>query len=158
MRITPKGIALSGTIAALYAALTIALAPVSYGPVQVRIAEALTVLPFLTPWAVLGLYFGCMAANIFGGYGLLDIFGGSFITLLAAVGTYGLRRLNKAWLAPLPPVILNAFGVSIYLHLLAEWPYLLCVLYVGIGELLSCYAIGYPLLLTLRKVLAAPQK
>ena len=151
MKIKSKDIAVAGIIGALYAALTIALAPISYGPVQVRIAEAMTVLPFLTPWAIPGLYFGCMAANYFGGFGLVDIFGGSFLTLLAAFGTYGLRRFNKAWLAPIPPIFVNAFGVSIYLHILAEWPYFLCVLYVGIGQLIACYALGYPLLLVIRK-------
>jgi len=151
MTIKSKDIAFAGIVGALYAVLTITLAPISYGPVQVRVAEAMTVLPFLTPWAIPGLFFGCMAANIFGGFGLVDIFGGSFITLLAAFGTFSLRRFNKVWLAPLPPIILNAFGVSIYLHILAEWPYFLCALYVGIGELIACYFLGYPLLLILRK-------
>ena len=149
MKISSKQIALAGIIGALYAALTISLAPISYGPVQVRVAEALTVLPFLTPWAIPGLYFGCMGANIFGGYGPVDIFLGSFITLLAALATWYVRRFNRRWLAPLPPVLFNAFGVSAYLHMLAKLPYLLCALYVGIGQLLACYALGYPLLLLL---------
>ena len=68
MKIASKHIELAGIIGALYTALTIALAPISYGPVQVRVAEVMTVLPFLTPWAIPGLYFGCMAANIFGGF------------------------------------------------------------------------------------------
>ena len=151
MKITSKQIALAGIIGALYAATTIALAPISYGPVQVRVAEAMTVLPYLTPWAIPGLYFGCLTANIFGDLGLVDIFGGSFITLLAALGTYLLRRFNKPWLAPLPPIVLNGFGVSIYLHAIAEWPYLLCVLYVSVGELIACYVLGYPLLMMLKK-------
>lgn len=151
MKISSRQIALAGIIGALYAALTIILAPISYGPVQVRVAEAMTVFPFLTPWAIPGLYFGCMAANIFGGFGLVDIFGGSLITLLAALATYFLRRYKKAWLAPLPPILFNAFGVSLYLHILAELPYWLTVLYIGVGQTIACYIIGYPMLLLLRK-------
>ncbi len=148
-----KNIALSGLIGGAYAVLTIALAPISYGPVQVRIAEALTVLPFLFPQSVLGLYFGCMIANIFGGFGPIDIFGGSFITLLAALATYYLRKTGKIWLAPLPPVLFNALGVSLYLHILADLPYWLTSLYIAVGQIVACYFIGIPFLLGIRKKL-----
>ncbi|MBC7186267.1 MAG: QueT transporter family protein [Calditrichaeota bacterium] len=148
---TSKQIATAGIIGALYAALTVVLAPISYGPLQVRVAEALTVLPFVTPWAIPGLYFGCMVANVFGGLGPVDIFGGSFITLVAACLTYLLRRAGKAWLAPLPPIFCNAVGVSLYLHRIAGMPYWLTVLYIGAGEAIACYALGYPLLVVLRK-------
>ncbi|MGL4483633.1 MAG: QueT transporter family protein, partial [Anaerovoracaceae bacterium] len=88
-------------IAAIYAALTIALAPISYGPMQVRIAEALTVLPAITPAAIPGLFIGCALANILGPYGALDIILGSTASLIAAVSSYLLR--SKPWLVPLPP-------------------------------------------------------
>ena len=156
MRIPTRHIAEAGIIGALYAALTVAFAPISYGPVQVRIAEALTVLPFLTGRAIWGLYAGCLVANIFGGYGLVDIFGGSFLTLLAAIATWWLRRFNRPLLAPLPPVLINALGVSLYLHILAKWPYWLTVAYVGLGEFAACYILGYPLLLILRRRITCP--
>lgn len=145
-------------IGAIYAALTIFLAPISFGPLQIRIAEALTVLPYLFPEAVPGLWIGCMVANIFGGLGPIDIFGGSLITLLAAASTFYLRRFNKPILAPLPPVIFNAFGVSAYLQFLVSAPaiplpygikiptYFLFALTIGIGEFVACYGIGFPLL------------
>lgn len=150
-------------IGAVYAALTMFLAPISFGPIQVRLSEALTVLPFLFPHSIWGLWIGCMIANIYGGLGPIDIFGGSLLTLLAALSTYYLRRFKKPILAPLPPVLLNAFGISAYLHFLVAPPeiallglerlpvYWLFVFTIGLGEFVACYGLGYPLLLTLKK-------
>ncbi len=146
-----KSIALAGMVGALYAALTVWLAPISYGPVQARLAESLTVLPYLFPQTIWGLYFGCMAANFFGGFGLIDIFGGSLITLFAALITRYLARFGKPWLAPLPPVILNALGVSLYLHILADMPYLITAGWIAVGQVISCYGLGLPFLVLLLK-------
>ena len=60
-------------IGAIYATITIAFAPISYGQLQVRISEALTILPFFTPAAIPGLFIGCIVANIYGGQGMIDI-------------------------------------------------------------------------------------
>ena len=135
-------------IAAIYVILNIIFAPISYGPIQVRIAEVLVVLPFIEPSAILGLFTGCILANIYGGLGMVDIIGGSLCTLVAAYLTY---KVKNPKLAPLPPVLVNAFGVSIYLHLLFDLPYWLTVLYIGIGEIIACYILGYPLLIILLK-------
>jgi len=135
-------------IAAIYVVLSILFAPISYGPVQVRIAEALVVLPFIDPSAIIGLFLGCVLANVYGGLGMVDIIGGSLCTLIAAYLTY---KVKKPKLAPLPPVLINAFGVSIYLHLLFDLPYWITVLYIGIGEAIACYVLGYPLLILLIK-------
>jgi uncharacterized membrane protein len=151
MKNVSRNLAMAGIIGALYAVLTILLAPISYGPIQVRIAEALTILPFFFPSAIPGLYVGCMAANIFGGFGPIDIFGGSALTLLAAFATYWTGKINRPWLAPLPPVIINAFGVSLYLHVLSGLPYWLTVLYIGIGQTIACYGLGLPLLHLLKR-------
>ncbi len=128
--------------------LVFIFAPISYGPVQVRIAEALVVLPFIDPSAIIGLFLGCVLANVYGGLGMVDIIGGSLCTLVAAYLTY---RVKNPKLAPLPPVLINAFGVSIYLHLLFDLPYWITVLYIGIGEVIACYILGYPLLILLIK-------
>ncbi len=141
----------SAIIGGIYAALTIVLAPWSYGPVQVRVAEALTVLPYLYPQAIPGLFVGCMLANIVGGYGPIDIFGGSLLTLLAGLTTYWLARLKKPWLAPIPPVAFNAFGVGLILHVAAGAPYWLTVLYVGMGQTIACFGLGLPLLYAIRR-------
>ncbi|HER23710.1 MAG TPA: QueT transporter family protein, partial [Candidatus Atribacteria bacterium] len=98
-------------VAAIYVVLNIIFAPISYGPIQVRIAEALVVLPFLDQSAILGLFLGCILANAYGGLGMVDIIGGSFCTLIAAYLTY---KVKNPKFAPLPPVLINAFGVSIY--------------------------------------------
>ncbi len=135
-------------IAAIYVVLNIIFASISYGPVQVRIAEALTVLPFIDPSAIIGLFVGCILANILGPVGMVDIIGGSFCTLVAA---YLTSKMKNPKLAPLPPVLINAFGVSIYLHLLFDLPYWITVLYIGIGEVIACYILGYPLLILLIK-------
>lgn len=150
-------------IGAIYAALTIFLAPISFGPLQIRVAEALTVLPFLFPEALWGLWIGCLIANIYGGLGPIDIFGGSLLTMLAALATYYLRRLKRPILAPLPPIFFNALGVSLYLQFLVSPPdinmgflkhlplYWLFVFTIGIGEMIVCYGLGYPLLLILKR-------
>lgn len=72
-------------IAAVYAAGTILLGSFGYGPIQVRITEALTVLPFFDPAAILGVTLGCFLANVIGGMGPWDMFGGTLITFIAAV-------------------------------------------------------------------------
>ncbi len=135
-------------IATIYLVLNILFSSISYGPVQVRIAEALTVLPFLDVSAVLGLFLGCFLANILGPVGMVDIIGGSLCTLIAAFLT---SRVKNPKLAPLPPVLINAFGVSIYLHLIFDLPYWATVLYIGIGQTIACYLLGYPFLLFLLK-------
>ena len=135
-------------IAAIYVVLNIIFAPISYGPIQVRIAEALVVLPFIDPSAIIGLFLGCILANVIGPLGMVDIMGGSLCTLVAAYLTY---KVKNPKLAPLPPVLINAFGVSLYLHFLFEIPYWLTVIYIGIGEIIACYILGYPLLILLIK-------
>lgn len=135
-------------IGAIYAVLTIALAPISYGVIQVRIAEALTVLPYFTPAAIPGLFVGCLIANIFGGNGLLDIIFGSLATLIAA---FAVSRIKVKYLVPIPPIIINALVVGYVLHFVLGFPLHLTVLWVAAGQLLACYGLGYPLLLILEK-------
>jgi uncharacterized membrane protein len=135
-------------IAAIYVVLNIIFFLISYGPIQVRIAEALAVLPFIDPSAIIGLFIGCILANVYGPVGAVDIIGGSLCTLIAA---YLTSKMKNPKLAPLPPVLINAFGVSIYLHLLFDLPYWINVLYIGVGQVIACYILGYPLLILLIK-------
>ncbi|HPJ23155.1 MAG TPA: QueT transporter family protein [Clostridia bacterium] len=146
-KINPAFIARASVIAALYAALTLALAPISYGLVQFRISEALTVLAYFTPAAIPGLFLGCLISNIIGPYGILDIIFGSMATLLAAILTYKIR--NK-FLAPLPPVLTNAFIVGPLVAYFVNVPFYMGMLYVGIGQLAVCYGLGLPLIYALR--------
>ncbi len=146
-----KYLAEAAVIAAIYALLTIVLAPISYGAVQVRISEALTVLPFFTPAAVPRLFVGCIAANIMSPYGLADLIFGSAASLIGAIGSYLLRK--KPLLVPLAPVISNGIIVGAMLYYVYEVPLPLIVqmLYVALGEVVACYAIGYPLMKYLNK-------
>lgn len=258
---------MSGLIAAVYAVLGLVFYPISFGVYQIRVAEALTVLPFVTRAAVPGLFIGCLLANIYGGFGWQDIIFGSALTLIAALLTRmtfhlsrsrlstlvasipailvwvsGLILLNQtgldwlillaclgsiifgllavywwrkfasmqalalaaavislAWiataiarvdwsttemwvsvvgvltlivgwvftlvlarllidgdnpnvlLAPLPPVLVNAFGVSLYLAPMLGFDYWFSVQMIGVGQLIACYMLGLPLLRLLQK-------
>lgn len=146
----------AGLIAAVYVVLAVVFMPISFGVYQVRVAEALTVLPFLTGAAVPGLYIGCVLANVIGGMGWLDIVIGPLLTLAAAIATRTVRvqfgdTKKGMFLAPMPPVVLNAFGVALYLAPLLGFGYWFSVQMVGIGQIVACYIIGLPLLILLRK-------
>jgi uncharacterized membrane protein len=261
-----KTASFAGVIAAVYIVLSLTFAPISFGVYQVRVSEALTVLPFLTPAAVPGLFVGVLVANNFGGIGWVDVVFGSLLTLLAALGTRGMYHLSRTafsnivallapvllwgcafvtlvqstselialfpaalsvgclwwmekrraagkqsrsasvtllvgsfvllllaisvfrlypeitvmllgavamlggwmitwvliyvWtrghnpnvvLAPLPPVLINAFGVAVYLAPATGYTYWFAVQMIGIGQLIACYVLGLPLLLVLEK-------
>lgn len=148
MKLMVRRLLEASIIAALYVALTLVFAPISYGPVQVRISEVLSVLPFFTPAAVPGLAIGCLIANLFSSFGLLDIVFGTLATLLAALVTY---KIKRKWLAPLPPVIINGavIGAMIYFMTDKSVPLLILMGQIALGELLSCYVLGIPLLYAL---------
>lgn len=139
-------------IAAIYVVLTVVFAPFSFGSVQVRIAEALTILPAFTPAAIPGLFVGCLIGNILGGAMLPDIIFGTLATLIGAVFTYILRNQNK-FLAPLPPIVANTVIIP-YVLLFAYGeaiPIPLLMLSIGIGEVISCGVLGMILYFTLNK-------
>ena len=112
-------IARGAIIAAAYIGL-IAIAPmISFGMVQFRIAEALTILPFFWPEAIAGVTIGCLASNlIFGGLGIVDMTLGTLATFLAAFATWQLGKTKKIWLGAIPPIVLNALMVGFYLPVL----------------------------------------
>lgn len=130
-------------IAAVYVVLTLVFAPVSFGEIQIRIAEVLTVLPIFTPAAIPGLFVGCLIGNITGGALLPDILFGSLATLAGALGTWKLRKAPRL-LALLPPVLSNVCIVPFLLRyaygVVLPVPFLM--LTVGIGEVISCLVLG----------------
>ncbi|MBR0421115.1 MAG: QueT transporter family protein [Clostridia bacterium] len=132
----------SAAIAALYVVLTVIFAPISFGEMQVRISEALTILPLFTPAAIPGLFVGCLLGNLLGGAIPLDVIFGSVATLIGAVGGYLLRK--NRWLVPLPTVLANAVIVPFVLRYGygVELPVLLMAAYVAVGEIVSCYGLG----------------
>ncbi|MGI6070477.1 MAG: QueT transporter family protein [Blautia sp.] len=139
-------------IAAIYVVLTVLFAPLSFGNIQIRFSEALTVLPFFTPAAVPGLFVGCLIANILGGAIPADIICGSMATLIGAVFTYQLRNHNK-FLAPLPPILANTVIVPFVLFYGygINLPIPFMMLTVGVGEVVSCGILGMIVLLALER-------
>jgi len=148
VKLNTKVITKISLIAAVYAALTIGLAPLSYNFVQLRVSEALTVLPFIMPESIIGLFIGCAIANIYSGLGIYDIIFGSLATLVAA---YFTRKMPSKWLAPLPPVVINAVVIGYMWSYFSDIPFYLTAGYVAIGQIGACYLLGLPLLFFLEK-------
>ena len=146
-------IAHGAMIAALYVALCMVFQPISYGEVQFRIAEALTILPFFTPAAIPGLFVGCIISNLLGGGVVIDVIFGSIATLIGAVGTRMLRNSNP-FLAPVPPILANALIIPFVLRYGYGVPLAIpfMMLTVGIGEVLGCGVLGLILLFALKKI------
>ena len=133
---TTRNLCIGGIVAALYAALTLLLAPISYGAIQCRVSEALTLLPVLLPQSIPGLFVGCLIANIIGSGSIWDIVFGSLATLIAAIGTYAFRK--NIWLAAACPVVANGLIVGAVLSFVYGLPMLLTMLEVAVGEVVAC--------------------
>ena len=139
-------------IGAIYVVLNLLFQPFSFGQIQVRIAEALTILPIFTPAAIPGLFVGCLIGNILGGSILPDIIFGSLATLIGAIFTYLLREQSK-YLAPLPPTLANTIIVPFILYYAygINLPIPFMMLTVGIGEIISCGVLGMIVYASLEK-------
>lgn len=134
-------------IAALYTAITLAAAPVSYGQIQFRISEAMTLLAFIDPWYIPGLVLGCVLANMGSPLGIIDVAVGSFATLAALLAMAGIRRrlglsLRALFVASLMPVIFNGLLVGWELNYLFQIPYVLAAAYVAAGEFVVVSVFG----------------
>lgn len=138
-------------IAALYVVLTMAAAGLNLasGAIQVRFSEALTVLPFFTPAAIPGVTLGCLLANFITGSPLPDVIFGTLATFIGCLGTYALRK-HRA-LCTLPPVISNMIVIPLVLRFAYHIPDAIWFLAVtvGIGEVISCVALGSALITAL---------
>ncbi len=134
-------------MAALYAALTVALAPISYGPVQVRLSECMTLLAFYHPRWIPGLVVGCLLANLDSPFGMTDMIVGTAATFIAV---FGMRFCKSSFSASLCPVLANGLIIGAELLYLAEIPataesFALTALYIGAGEFVAVAVIGIPL-------------
>lgn len=154
-RFSLRQLTLAGIIAAAYAGLTLGLPIPQYGGVQLRIAEAMTLLPFLFPEATVGLTVGCFLANVLGSPYVLDWVFGTLATFLAAMIS---ARMPNKWLAAVPPVLCNALivGAEIaYFSVLdgaafgPAFAFNACT--VGLGEFIACFALGVPLVAWMAK-------
>ena len=152
-------LARAGVIAALYVVLTLIFQPISFGAIQFRVAEALTLLPILTADAVPGLFVGCLLANALGGGVWFDVVLGSIATLLAALCTRKFR--DKPILAAIFPTIFNGLivGPVVYFAYVrapgdpVSIPTLLFNMgTVAFGELVVCYVLGLIMIYALKKL------
>jgi uncharacterized membrane protein len=139
-------------IAAAYFVLTwlSSLMGLAYGGIQLRISEALCVLPAFTPAAISGLAVGCALANLTSPFGLVDIIFGTVATAVAALLTRLIaRRGLPAWLIPLPSVVINALLVGTEVAIFAAEAsvavFAIAAAETFVGQLAACYGLGLPL-------------
>ena len=148
-----RNVAVGAVIAALYVVLTYLanMLGLASGAIQVRLSEILTVMPVVTPYAIPGLFVGCILANILTGCALWDVVFGSLATLIGAIGTYLLRKYRLV--AVIPPILANALIVPFVLLFVysLEGTYFYFFATVGIGEIISCGVFGTILLKSLEK-------
>lgn len=152
---------------AIYTVLTLVIAPLSYGQLQFRVSEMMTVLPAFTPLAIPGLTLGCCLSNLIGAMtgvnptGYIDAVVGTAATLLASLCSYWIAKqcrkpVLRYALVPLPPVLLNAAVVGMELTILFNeggnmlTAFLVNAASVGIGQLVICYVLGIPFMMVLQ--------
>lgn len=152
-------------IAAIYTVVSVCLSAITYGPVQIRISEALTLLPVFGLNNVWGVTIGCFLTNLIGFFtganilGSLDIVFGTMATFMAALSTYFLRniRIKKLpVLSAVPPILFNAVVVGWELCVLISGGFNIAVftaqaVSVAIGQLISCGVLGLVLVNIIEK-------
>ena len=164
MKFTAKTITQGAMIAAVYIVLTVFVNAfgLANGAVQVRVSEALTILPYFTPVAIPGLFVGCLVSNIVTGCALPDIIFGSLATLIGAVFTYLIGRKKSErtflkaslsdYLAPLPPILSNTVIIPFVLkYAYGIVPLWFSFVTVFAGEVISCGILGLVLLFALKR-------
>ncbi len=144
-KISTKGLAVTGIIAALYVVLTLPFGQFAFGPIQFRLAELLTLLPFFSPWAIPGVTLGCLLSNLFFSTPWDALFG-TLATLIAAYFTYKSRHLL---IAPLWPILFNGLIIGTVLTFMIvgefQWlPWLTMMFEVAASEFVICFALGVP--------------
>ncbi|MEG1774740.1 MAG: QueT transporter family protein [Oscillospiraceae bacterium] len=165
-KISAKALARCGVIAALYVVISVLLLPITFGMMQVRVSEALTLLPVLSPLGVWGVTIGCLLTNAYGVaaganiLGAADLLFGTAATLAAALATRGLRRIRCCGLpvaSALPPILINAAVIGAELTFAETGrighPILAAnMAWVGLGQLLACGGLGLLLIWALERV------
>lgn len=131
MNMSTKNLAKVAIVAALYVVLTVGLAPLSYGNIQFRVSEVLTLFAFINPMYIPGLVIGCVISNLFSPLGIIDVVVGSFATFISL---YCMTKTKNIFVASLFPVIFNGIFVGLELYYLFSLPLLLTMAQVAIGE------------------------
>lgn len=150
-------------IAAIYTILSLVLAPFSFGNIQVRVAEALTLLPIIYAPAIVALTLGCFITNLVGVVmganllGMMDVLIGTSATLIAALITYQFRHVefkNIAYISVLSPIVVNALIIGAelaYVLLPTTYGFAIFSLDVAFGQAIAIIIIGLPLLAWFKK-------
>ena len=165
-KFSTKKIARIGVIASIYAVLCLVAMPISSGAIQIRVSEALTILPLFIPESIISLFVGCLIANIITGCFILDVILGSLVTLVASFMTYLVgKAIKKGWLkiaiGGLFPVLLNAFLLPVIWYFTygkLEYMYLIQVAFLLIGQTISVYLFGGILYTSFRKIKIKEEK
>jgi len=146
--LSTRNIVTIGLVAALYAVLTIFLAPISYGPIQFRLSEVLNLLAFVNPIFAPGIVLGCFIANLFSPLGMIDVIFGTTATLISVMM---IVRSKKLWVASLWPVIFNGIIIGAELQYAFQVPFLIGAFQVALGEFVVVTLLGVPLFSALLK-------
>ena len=157
-----KKTALLAMIAALYTAVSLILAPFSFAGIQVRVAEALTMLPVIMPGSIYAVTLGCFLTNLIGALsganilGFFDVFAGTLTTFVAAVTSYKLAKYKikgHCIYSTLPPIFLNALVIGIELTFVLApgnkflWPFFWLMFFqVACGQFIAVFILGLPLI------------
>ncbi len=149
---TSRGMAIAGVIAALYVVLTLPFGQIAFGPIQFRIGELLTLLPFFTPWAIPGVTIGCLLSNLLFST-VWDVLFGSLATLIAAWFTYKSKHLL---VAPIWPILFNGLIIGTMLAVMLLEPFQLLPWLVMMGEIAAsefvvCFGLGIPFMRYIQK-------
>ena len=130
-----------GATAAIYAVLTVAMAPISYGAVQLRLSEVMTLLAFVDPVFIPGLVLGNFIANLFSPFGLPDVVFGTLATFIAV---FMMSKMKSMLIASFWPTIANGLIIGLELAIFTGAPFVSTALYVALGEFLVVTVLGYP--------------
>ena len=136
-----KKMAMIGATAAIYAVLTVAMAPISYGAVQLRLSEVMTLLAFVDPVFIPGLVLGNFIANLFSPFGLPDVVFGTLATFIAV---FMMSKMKSMLIASFWPTIANGLIIGLELAIFTGAPFVSTALYVALGEFLVVTVLGYP--------------
>ncbi|CUU45984.1 QueT transporter family protein [Clostridium beijerinckii] len=147
---TVKRLVKTAIIAALYAVITLVLAPISYGPIQFRVSEIMVLLAFFDPFYIVGLTLGCFIANILGPNGLADIIFGTLATFISVYAVSITERFVKnkktsLIIASLWPTIFNGVIIGWMLNYIYQFPLVLSIGEVAVGEFVVVTIVGVPI-------------
>lgn len=129
-------------VAAIYVALTLSVAPISYGALQFRVSEVLNLLAFINPLYGISLVLGCAISNLFSPLGMYDVVFGTLATLLSVIF---ISKSKNLFVASLWPSLFNPIIVGLELYFLLNLPFAFTAFTILIGEFMVVTVVGYPL-------------